>query len=121
LFISVLKWISLATAVGIISFLITGHRSVYPSQVLASEKSSSLEVQKGEEIGEIEEVRLNPRRKSVTGNIKKILEEIQDKIEERKDSCGTLYWGRRSQVKPFWAFLTALMIWSSLTVSRAVT
>jgi spore maturation protein SpmB len=51
LFISVLKWISLATAVGIISFLITGHRSVYPSQVLASEKSSSLEVQKGEEMG----------------------------------------------------------------------
>lgn len=34
----------------VISFLMTGHRSVYPSQVLAVKKSSSLEVEIGKEI-----------------------------------------------------------------------
>jgi H+/Cl- antiporter ClcA len=38
----------------VISFLMTGHRSVYPSQVLRVSKSSSINVQLGEEIQDIE-------------------------------------------------------------------
>lgn len=34
----------------IISFLMTGHRSVYPSQVLSARKSASIEVQLGQEL-----------------------------------------------------------------------
>ncbi|MHB0914997.1 MAG: chloride channel protein [Thermoleophilia bacterium] len=55
-----------AIMAGIISFLITGHRSVYPSQVLAMKKSSSMDVELGRAIHKIEP-RLNPRRRSITG------------------------------------------------------
>ncbi len=41
-----------AAIAAVISFLISGHRSVYPSQVLAMAKSPSLEVEKGCEIVE---------------------------------------------------------------------
>ncbi len=36
----------------VVSFVITGHRSVYPSQILAFKKSNSLDVKLGEEIDE---------------------------------------------------------------------
>ncbi len=37
----------------VISFLMTGHRSIYPSQVLAFKKSASIDVELGKEIEEI--------------------------------------------------------------------
>jgi H+/Cl- antiporter ClcA len=40
----------------VISFLMTGHRSVYPSQILAIRKSESLKVELGEEIDAAEPV-----------------------------------------------------------------
>lgn len=55
-----------AIMAGIISFLVTAHRSVYPSQVLAMKKSASVEVELGREIEKIEP-KLSPRRKSITG------------------------------------------------------
>ncbi len=39
-----------AATAAVISFLITGHRSVYPSQVLAFKKSASLNIQMGTEV-----------------------------------------------------------------------
>ncbi len=42
-----------ATVACVISFLMTGHRSVYPSQVLSISKSSSIEVEKGREIEDV--------------------------------------------------------------------
>ena len=38
----------------VISFLVTGHRSVFPSQILAMRKSEILEVKIGEEIEKAE-------------------------------------------------------------------
>lgn len=60
----------------IISFLMTGHRSVYPSQVLAITKSSALMVEKGKEMRELKEIELDGKSKrikeSMTNGIKRI-------------------------------------------------
>ncbi len=51
-------------AVGcVVAYLITGHRSVYPSQLLAIRKSSSLDVQMG---AEMNQVRTSYRQKGIT-------------------------------------------------------
>lgn len=65
----------------VISYLMTGHRSVYPSQILSVTKSPSIKVDTGREIEEVEPVVL-PREKSITGvilrRIKKVKKHIQD-------------------------------------------
>ncbi|MEO8513295.1 MAG: chloride channel protein, partial [Ignavibacteria bacterium] len=43
-----------ATVACIISFLITGHRSVYPSQILSFKKSASMDIELGKEIEDTE-------------------------------------------------------------------
>ena len=48
----------------VISFLMTGHRSVYPSQVLAMRKSPSLDVEIGKGMDDLQAT-LRPRRKSI--------------------------------------------------------
>jgi H+/Cl- antiporter ClcA len=55
----------------VVSFLISGHRSVYPSQVLAIRKSASVDVETGREVGGIS-VRVKPRDRSLSGNIFRI-------------------------------------------------
>jgi H+/Cl- antiporter ClcA len=52
----------------IISFLMTGHRSVYPSQILSLAKSSSLTVSKGSEMRDAGNVLFQPGQKSISGN-----------------------------------------------------
>jgi H+/Cl- antiporter ClcA len=53
-----------ATVACVISFLMTGHRSVYPSQVLSITKSESLQVEVGREMEQIE-ARFTPRSKGL--------------------------------------------------------
>jgi H+/Cl- antiporter ClcA len=53
----------------VVSFLMTGHRSVYPSQVLAVTKSPSIIVESGKTMEAIRGVDVKPRAKSVTGMI----------------------------------------------------
>jgi H+/Cl- antiporter ClcA len=53
----------------VISFLMTGHRSVYPSQVLAVTKSSTLAAQKGKTMEEIRGTPVKPRARSLTGQL----------------------------------------------------
>ncbi len=53
----------------VISFLMTGHRSVYPSQILSLAKSSSLAVSEGSEMRDAGNVVFRPRSKSVSGVI----------------------------------------------------
>jgi len=61
-------------AVGcVVSFLMTGHRSVYPSQVLAIRKSSSIRVKLGEEV-DLTEADLQLRRRSLTRLILTLVE-----------------------------------------------
>jgi H+/Cl- antiporter ClcA len=50
----------------VISFLMTGHRSVYPSQVLSFTKSASLAVQHGKEMRNIGAVEYQPSPKSMS-------------------------------------------------------
>ena len=72
-----------ATLSCVVSFLITGHRSVYPSQVLSISKSPSLRVELGNEIENIQTT-LNLREKGFVsrglGFIKRI-EELVDRIQ----------------------------------------
>jgi len=51
----------------VISFLMTGHRSVYPSQVLSFAKSASLQVHKGREMKDAGTVEFQPRSHSLSG------------------------------------------------------
>jgi len=53
----------------IIAFLMAGHRSVYPSQVLAVTKSSSIMVEKGMKMEDITGVRFEPRPRSLLGSV----------------------------------------------------
>jgi H+/Cl- antiporter ClcA len=61
----------------IISFLMTGHRSVYPSQVLSMTKSASILVEKGREMEDIKSVQIKPRPRSITDTIVKITKKIK--------------------------------------------
>ncbi len=61
----------------VISFLMTGHRSVYPSQVLSLAKSSSLTVAKGSEMRDVGDVVFRPRQKSVSAGIIKAIEKLK--------------------------------------------
>ena len=53
-----------AAGAGIVSFLITGHRSVYPSQILSFRKSPSIAVELGEQMEHLHP-RFRPRKRGV--------------------------------------------------------
>jgi H+/Cl- antiporter ClcA len=57
-----------ATIACVISFLMTGHRSVYHSQVLSMQKSESIQVEIGQEMEHIEAT-YAPRERSVVGRM----------------------------------------------------
>ncbi len=63
----------------IISFLMTGHRSVYPSQVLSLTKSSSLTVAHGKEMRDIGAVEYQPHAKSMAGMLVKGFKKMSGK------------------------------------------
>jgi H+/Cl- antiporter ClcA len=60
----------------VISFLMTGHRSVYPSQVLSLTKSSSLVVSHGTEMRSIGNVDYQPRPKSISEALMKVFHKL---------------------------------------------
>ena len=62
----------------VISFLISGHRSVFPSQILAMRKSEMLEVQVGEEIEKAEVDLENKERNKI--------QSIRDRIHQQRES-----------------------------------
>ncbi len=68
-----------ATVACVVSFLITGHRSVYPSQVLSISKSPSLQVELGKEIEEIKTT-LNFREKGFIGRTLWLIKRIEDTV-----------------------------------------
>src|SRR5512143_2727358 len=61
----------------VISFLMTGHRSVYPSQVLSLAKSSSLTVAKFIEMRDAGNVEFHPRQRSLSSGILKGLQKLK--------------------------------------------
>lgn len=50
-----------------VSFLIVGYRSIYPSQLLGMQKSGSLSAPEGGQVGDIHHATYTPRKKSLTG------------------------------------------------------
>jgi hypothetical protein len=67
----------------VISFLITGHRSVFPSQILAMKKSEMLEVKVGEVI-ENADVDLQNMEIGRIRNIKERLQKRRERLKEQK-------------------------------------
>lgn len=65
-----------ATVACVISFLMTGHRSVYPSQILSIKKSPSLSIETGKEIEKVK-AQFNPRSKSLTGGLLAIIRRVK--------------------------------------------
>ncbi len=74
-----------ATVACVISFLITGHRSVYPSQVLSISKSPSLKVELGKELDEIQSSYI-PRKKSLAGLILHLIDTIEKLVSRIQGS-----------------------------------
>ncbi len=70
-----------AAIAAIISFAITGHRSVYPAQQLAVKKSASIDFELGKEFEAISP-RFVPRQKSLLGTAKILWEVIWKKKRE---------------------------------------
>jgi chloride channel protein, CIC family len=69
-----------ATVACVVSFLITGHRSVYPSQILSITKSPSLRVEIGKELEKVRTT-VQLRDKSLTKGILKLLKRIEDIVD----------------------------------------
>ncbi len=76
-----------ATVACVISFLITGHRSVYPSQVLSISKSPSLQVELGKELANIQSSYL-PRKKSLVGLLLHFIDAVE-RVVRRIQSAST--------------------------------
>ncbi len=69
-----------AAIVCVISYLITGHRSVYPTQIIARSKSPSISVETGKEIESIQAVTIHPRSKTLLNLILLIVKFLRDNI-----------------------------------------
>jgi hypothetical protein len=77
---SIAPYVDIACA---ISFIMTGHRSVYPSQILAIRKSASIEAELEKEIESVTPI-VKPRRKSLTCIGLKIAEKLRKKVNKEK-------------------------------------
>jgi len=62
-----------------VSFLIVGYRSIYPSQLLGIQKSDSLVVETGMPIGEMDRATVSHREKSLVGFVIKIFDRYLNK------------------------------------------
>ncbi|MFQ5657961.1 MAG: chloride channel protein [Candidatus Methylomirabilales bacterium] len=63
----------------VVSFVMTGHRSVYPSQVLAIEKSRFIEAPIGEEVDKIE-THVRPGNRNIRVRVVRLVRVIKEKI-----------------------------------------
>jgi H+/Cl- antiporter ClcA len=63
----------------IVSFLMVGHRSVYPSQILAISKSASMKSDLGKTVEEMDALTIMSRNVSVLGVGKRLLEKLRKK------------------------------------------
>lgn len=67
-----------AAIVCVISYIMTGHRSIYPSQVLASSKAKMLQVETGKEII-ASEIRYKSEEKSLIGRLLNVVKALTKK------------------------------------------
>lgn len=76
-----------ATVACVISFLMTGHRSVYPSQVLSISKSPSLQVDLGKELDEVRTT-VHPRKGGAIARTLALVGRIEEIVRRRRDDNG---------------------------------
>jgi len=67
-----------------VSFLIVGYRSIYPSQVLGMQKSTSLKVKTGRPLAEFEPAMVNHRETSLLGFMSKGYRLVRRERKDRK-------------------------------------
>lgn len=77
-----------ATVACVISFLISGHRSVYPSQVLSISKSPSLEVELGRELEAVRST-YRPKDKGMITRIFQLLNAIERLVQRYQEDRET--------------------------------
>jgi hypothetical protein len=65
----------------VVSFLMVGHRSVYPSQILAITKSSSISPDLGNTLDEMDEIAITSRDRSVFGLGRKVVQRLRRRPE----------------------------------------
>jgi H+/Cl- antiporter ClcA len=76
---------SVAAIACMTSFLMTGYRSIYPSQLLGAQKSRSLTVPTGSPIGELDPTHVAVREKSLLGIMLKIIAFLKRSFEHKDD------------------------------------
>lgn len=74
-------WAALAS---VVSFLIVGYRSVYPSQILVSIKSPSLAVKLGHEIKYTDDLHLSPRKHTISWQLIRLSRKIRKKYKNHE-------------------------------------
>jgi len=67
-----------------VSFLIVGYRSIYPSQLLGMQKSTSLKVETGNPLGEFKRPTVDHRRTSLMGFFENGIKMVRRKGKENK-------------------------------------
>jgi H+/Cl- antiporter ClcA len=75
-----------AAVTAIVGFLMVGHRSVYPSQILAVTKSASLKPDIGKPLEGIHEVVVLQRDESVIGLGKKVMRKLQKRSAQSRSA-----------------------------------
>jgi H+/Cl- antiporter ClcA len=68
----------------VVSFLMTGHRSVYPSQIISISKSPSIVVKEGVEIERLDFIDVQPREKGVVNLLLKFIDTVKKIINTFK-------------------------------------
>lgn len=68
-----------------VSFLISGYRSIYPSQLLGIQKSASLSAPTGVPVGELHHATLTPREHSIVGGIRNLYHVVKGSRQKRKN------------------------------------
>lgn len=63
----------------VISYLMTGHRSVFPSQIISVVKSASLVLPTDSEVSNVEDVVFQPRSRTVSRSVAKVLERLMNR------------------------------------------
>jgi H+/Cl- antiporter ClcA len=76
---------SFAAIACMVSFLMTGYRSIYPSQLLGAQKSRSLTVPTGSPIGEMDPTHVALREKSLLGILVKIFSRLNKMMGKNDD------------------------------------
>ncbi|WP_243373091.1 chloride channel protein [Geotalea sp. SG265] len=68
-----------------VSFLISGYRSIYPSQLLGIQKSASLTAPTGVPVGELRHAKLTPREHTLMGTARDIYRSLRNHRQGKKN------------------------------------